>query len=74
MVGYPIRRTKMMGDSKGGNAPVGTRLCVAKCSVLYHLSVWLRKVRESLVRVAGFEVDKKSLVSVFVIVTEAKLF
>ena len=32
------------GNPKGGNAPVGTRLCIAKCSVLYPLSAGLRKV------------------------------
>ena len=33
----------VVGVSKGGVAPFGTRLCVAKCSVLYALSALLRK-------------------------------
>ncbi len=45
-----------------------------KCSVLYPLSAWLRKVGESLVRGTGFVADEKSLVSVPVSVTETKLF
>ncbi len=44
-VGYIISRSENEeGESKGGNAPFGTRLCKAKCSVLYPLSVRLRKI------------------------------
>ena len=68
------RSENEVGDSKGGHAPFGTRLCEAKWSVLYPLSAWLRKVGESLVRGAGFVADEKSLVSVPVSVTETKLF
>ena len=74
MVGYIISRSENEeGESKGGRAPFGTRLCMAKCSVLYPLSVRLRNVwvRESGVNA---EADKKSLVSVPVSITEAKLF
>ena len=60
-------------ESKGGHAPFGTRLCLAKCSVLYSLSVRLRKVGvcESGVKATA---DEKSLVSVPVLITETKLF
>ncbi len=45
MVGYIISRSENEeGESKGGHAPFGTRLCRAKCSVLYPLSASLRKV------------------------------
>ena len=45
MVGYSISRNENEeGESKGGHAPFGTRLCEAKCSVLYPLSVSLRKL------------------------------
>ncbi len=74
MVGYIISRSKNEeGESKGGHAPFGTRLCMAKCSVLYPLSVRLRKIGvcESGVKATA---DEKSLVSVPVLITEAKLF
>lgn len=74
MVGYIISRSENEeGESKGGRAPFGTRLCMAKCSVLYPLSVRLRKggVCESGVKATA---DKKSLISVPVLITEVKLF
>ena len=75
MLGLSSAEAKMKrGNPKGDTPPFGTRLCKAKCSVLYPLSAWLRKVGESLVRGAGFVADEKSLVSVPVSVTETKLF
>ncbi len=45
MLGLSSAEAKMKrGESKGGHAPFGTRLCKAKCSVLYPLSVRLRKI------------------------------
>ena len=60
-------------ESKGGHAPFGTRLCLAKCNVVYPLSVHLRKagVCESGVKATA---DEKSLISVPVLITEVKLF
>lgn len=44
-VGYIISISENEeGESKGGHAPFVTRLCKAKCSVLYPLSVRLRKI------------------------------
>lgn len=50
-----------------------SRIAVAKCSVLYPLSVRLRKVGvcESGVKATA---DEKSLISVPVLITEVKLF
>lgn len=55
------------------SALFGTRLYRAKCSVLYPQFVRLRKIGvcESGVNA---EADEKSLVSVSVLITEAKLF
>lgn len=44
LVGYFISRSKNEGGIQRGLAPFGTRLCKAKCSVLYPLSVRLRKI------------------------------
>ena len=45
LAGYIISRSENEeGESKGGKAPFGTRLCMAKCSVLDTLSVRLRKI------------------------------
>ena len=74
MVGYSISGSENEeGESKGGHAPFGTRLCLAKCSVLCPLSVRLRKVGvcESGVKATA---DEKSLISVPVLITEVKLF
>lgn len=74
ILGYSISRSENEeGESKGGHAPFGTRLCMAKCSVLYPLSVRLRKIA---VCESGINstTDEKSLVSVPVSITEAKLF
>jgi len=56
-----------------GRAPFGTRLCRAKCSVLYPLSVRLLK---SVLVKSGVKAtaDEKSLVSVSVSITEVKIY
>ena len=74
MLGLSSAEAKMKrGESKGGHAPFGTRLCLAKCSVLYPLSVRLRKIGvcESGVKATA---DENSLVSVPVSSTEASSF
>ena len=74
MLGLSSAEVKMnRGNPKGGHAPFGIRLCLAKCSVLYPLSVRLRKVGvcESGVKATA---DEKSLISVPVLITEVKLF
>ena len=73
MVGYIISRSENEeGGIQRGTCPIWHTILLAKSSVLYSLSVRLRKVGvcESGVNATA---DKKSLVSVSVSITEIKL-
>lgn len=73
MEGYIISRNENEGGIQRGTRPIWYTILLAKSSVLYPLSVRLRKVSacESSVNATA---DEKSLVSVSASIAETKLF
>lgn len=76
MVSVFYRQTRKYGGiQRGQTAPFGTRLCMAKCSVLYALAALLCCCENAVARghATGFETAGKQAVFVVRITTNAEL-